>query len=991
MRLNAADEPAALATPPMKLRIFMSYGHDEFEELAIRLKEDLSKRGHEVWFDKHGIKVGTDWQYSIEQGLEWVSQGPNSGWFILLMTPHSVRRPEGVCLNELQCAIDNHIPIVPVMVITVTLPLLINRCQYLDMTDCVPLPEKPASYQNKFDSLCSALETQPLLVEGEANRLLRVLKPPSYYIATTYYLPRFTGREWVIKAFDEWLDNPSAPQVFWISGPLGSGKSAISAWLCGHRAEIKAFHNCSLDKKNADPRQVVCSIAWQLSTQLPEFFQRLTAIDDLETLCRDEAADTLFDRLIIQTAHGITTGDKPAVVLIDALDEATHASSNSLADLLAAELRRLPQSLRFLLTSGPEVEVTVPLQEWTPFELSSDSPDNIRDVSEYIHSHIGRFAPDGVLAPTVLERLMEVSENNWLYLDYMRQELEKSRLTLETVDLFPQGLGGVVHLEFSRRFPDLPVYADRHRPCLAIVVAACEPLHIRDIARILGRTDTEVQEIIQDFGVLLRNRSGLILLFHHKLLGWLIDASRSGRHSVCQSDGHRALARDGWAQFERGAYSMSDYARRYLPVHLHAADEKDKLKRCMTDVRYIGIALKVDTLYDLARFWKDIDQSLLVKCCADSFAQLSGEPDATDVYYATLGTGQLFQQVGMYEPAITYFKKVLRISHKLHDENAIGHAHLIIGWCLRHIDRFDEALDHAGTAIKYFDKSGNREGIARALSVQGMCHWHRHEDSAALRHLEDSVALYEQVGDDRAQAEALNHLGIVRRSLGLFDEALENLRQCERLCIKHKDLKGLGKCLNSLGTAYWWKGELEQATVCYRRADELNEQVNQPYVLGLTANNLGYLYLESGQPERAYDSFCRARSIRHKLGIESYEMMDVSGMALTCLRLGRIDEARKLSRFALQALSNYKTVEDLQRAYHNHYLIMKDGSAGERVEAARALRKAQSIVCARRKRIKDEQILAKFLTSVPLVKELSLSSKKPTPKPAKSQTTSGNA
>lgn len=65
-----------------KLRIFMSYGHDSFEELAIQLDKDLRSRGHEVWFDKHELLPGTQWEYEIEKGLKWVSEVENSGWVI---------------------------------------------------------------------------------------------------------------------------------------------------------------------------------------------------------------------------------------------------------------------------------------------------------------------------------------------------------------------------------------------------------------------------------------------------------------------------------------------------------------------------------------------------------------------------------------------------------------------------------------------------------------------------------------------------------------------------------------------------------------------------------------------------------------------------------------------------------------------------------------------------------------------------------------------
>jgi uridine kinase len=46
--------------PHFKMKIFLSYGHDENEELVRLIKADLEKRGHDVWFDKNEIKFGDD-------------------------------------------------------------------------------------------------------------------------------------------------------------------------------------------------------------------------------------------------------------------------------------------------------------------------------------------------------------------------------------------------------------------------------------------------------------------------------------------------------------------------------------------------------------------------------------------------------------------------------------------------------------------------------------------------------------------------------------------------------------------------------------------------------------------------------------------------------------------------------------------------------------------------------------------------------------------
>ncbi len=60
-------------------RIFLSYGHDEYAELAIRLKRDLAARGYEVWFDLHELTPGKDWESYIESGLSWFGASTSQG------------------------------------------------------------------------------------------------------------------------------------------------------------------------------------------------------------------------------------------------------------------------------------------------------------------------------------------------------------------------------------------------------------------------------------------------------------------------------------------------------------------------------------------------------------------------------------------------------------------------------------------------------------------------------------------------------------------------------------------------------------------------------------------------------------------------------------------------------------------------------------------------------------------------------------------------
>src|ERR1039457_2864601 len=225
----------ALTLPGDPMRLFLSYGHDAHTPLAQRLKSDLESHNHEVWIDQSQLTPGADWERQIDDALNQISAA--HGKFILLLTPHSVRRPDGYCLNELARACARQLPIIPLMVSSVEPPLSICRIQYLDFRDCVPADQHEPRYAAQFHKLLDAIEHDRLDFEGVQARLQRFL-PPIEYDEASRHPPRFTGRDWVMREVVAWLASPR--RVLWITGEAGIGKSALAAWLGARRPGIAA-------------------------------------------------------------------------------------------------------------------------------------------------------------------------------------------------------------------------------------------------------------------------------------------------------------------------------------------------------------------------------------------------------------------------------------------------------------------------------------------------------------------------------------------------------------------------------------------------------------------------------------------------------------------------------------------------------------------------------------------------------------------------------
>lgn len=961
--------------------IFLSYGHRDLYAFARKLRTDLEDHGHQVWLDQTELLPGRDWEAHIDDGISAIAAAGGRGCMILLMTPASVQ-PESYCLNEIARALERHIDIIPIMLLEVSPPLSICRIQWLDLRDCRPVETHREQYEAKLDLLLRAL-CEGLERTGVHQRLFAALQPLDYRMDIKRHLPHFTGRRWFLDAFTTWCDDPDGAKVFWLCGPPGSGKSAIAAWLCDQRPEIVAYHICKHDhEQKADPGWVIRSLAWQLTTQLPPFFARLSAIPDLEELCshRDlgrhgSRALTLFDRLLVQPSNAISDPGKTLVLLIDGLDEATQGERNPLADFLADEAESLPSWLRVMVTSRPDPEVSAPLQRLTPFLLDADSAANRADVESFIDTHL--VGEGRNLDPSVRRTIIAYSENNWLYLEWLRIELEQGRLSLDDPQAFPAGLGGVYLDFFQRRFPDLRDYKRSFRPLLDLLVVAYEPLSTALAAEVLGWGPADAEDVREAFGSLLLDDPDYFRAYHRSVKDWLADPARSGRYRASAAQGHHVLGRWSWAEYERGIPDMADYALRHLPKHLRDMGADDRLECCLVDVEYIAHRAQRDPnrIYELGQFWSLDDAAARCHALRASFAAcVERGLDTARLHEMAGAAGRLLRHLGHYTDAMALFDRSLEFAAG-QGPQVVGAAEFEVGWCLRHMERFDEAIARLERALACFDAVDDPGGRGHCLSAKGMCLWHRYRDLPAIACLEQALACFEQLGDLRGQAEAHNHVGIVERSLGRFGPAHRHLREAMALYEKLRDQKGLGKCFNSIGTACWWAGEIDRALDYYTRADAINRRYNQRYVEGLTANNLGYVHLERGDLARAGEAFERARALRQTIASHGYEMLDVSGLARVRFEAGEIERARALSDEALRGLEGVETLEDLRRAYYNHYLIWRDEAPEQ---ASRALARARALAQRRLEHIDDASVREQLVSGVPLMRELTCTEQGPT-------------
>src|ERR1039458_8968855 len=240
--------------PVAPLRIFLSYGHDANEEMVRRIKADLEKRGHDVWFDKSEIKFGDDWRRSITDGIV------GSNRVLSFLSKHSTRDP-GVCRDEIAIAIGVKTGNIQAILVEreqeVQPPVNIGHIQWLDMHDWKKRRAAGEGaweqwYQAKLAEIVRVVESnESRRFAGEIETLNDHLKPIKSDARIYQLLKKgFYGRQWLFEGVEKWRrDAKCDSRLFWIMGDPGVGKSAFAAQLTHTRGDtVIAAQFCEWDK-----------------------------------------------------------------------------------------------------------------------------------------------------------------------------------------------------------------------------------------------------------------------------------------------------------------------------------------------------------------------------------------------------------------------------------------------------------------------------------------------------------------------------------------------------------------------------------------------------------------------------------------------------------------------------------------------------------------------------------------------------------------------
>jgi tetratricopeptide (TPR) repeat protein len=799
--------------------IFISYGRDDAQKFAKKLCSDLKHNQliEDIWIDFE--KIGVDrWDRKIEDGIE------RSTVFLALISPHAIRK-QSICRDEVLYAFNVGKPIVPLLIQLKTgskIPLLLCRRNWIDFSS----EEK---YSESFEKLQKFLSGDDSVLNPPALPIIVGKSPLDFAPEIARYSYDFTGREWIKKEIDAWIQH-SSKRAFIIVGDPGVGKSAISAKLSQiYQDQVLGIHFCTRkNRRSLDPLELVANLIAQLNSQLSEYAV-IIGSKSPEKPYTDAAL--AFRELIVEpTLKIVSTPPIPYLIIIDSLDEGFQQKGYSIVDLLFDQMLDLPPWIRIIATTRPEVEIIDKFGTgMVRFDLKNNNLQNITDIEKYLDLKFQQRNIEFLLqtdSPDLIDfrqKIVRRAGGNFLFIVLTLKAIEDGEISLNNPETFPLDLIDYFKLSFSRKYPD-PVSYHCLKDVLQIILAAYEPLSSDQIGHFLKIAPLEVEKTLSDvssFFPLIENKK--YQPFHNSVIEWLKgEAGNDPAYRISISEGQKNIADTCWGEYQQGIGSMSQYCSSYLPMHLLDLERYQDLSELLKNPQFF-IKIWEKNQFLIKSWWASIESVSPIRL-TETYKDLIKHPGKYPINY------------------VSYVANLLTDSgYPLSTEPIHNHFILYFRW------RFDNV--NLQTAY------GN---LGYTLLFKG-------ELKKALSLFEKQEKICKKIQHKGGLMLALGNKGTALYKMNNLESALDCYKEQEKLCEELHNRFELQNCLGNQGNVFFDFEDFDQAELLYSRQKIICEEIDNLQGLCNVLGNEGNILLKNGDFEGAFDKYTSSEQLSRKI------------------------------------------------------------------------------------------------------------------------------
>ena len=359
-------------------------------------------------------------------------------------------------------------------------------------------------------------------------------------------------REKILGDIDQWLNDVETPNILWMSGNPGVGKSTIASSLESRLTERRRARSCFFFKRGdvnlSDPAAVWRTVAFNLAQCDIKFAKNLVQVLEESTLDPGNADIALhFQVLIKETLTKSYDVDSPSstvpIIIIDALDECDSKGSQRWTFLeTLTQWEQLPKKFKLIFTGRDESFISQKLRSISkrmPLVSGRDvNAEANRDVRHFLErrfkEELGRSSLPGWLGNDVLNTLTARAAGLFIWAEtvvrFVREGLHERQLQLvlhgdigegnHVANLYEQ----ILKFSFPRRDDGM---VKIFKLVVSTLVLAKVPLRLVDVAEIVSERESHVKFILDGLSsVISRSTDQCLYIGHLSFTEFICDSKR---------------------------------------------------------------------------------------------------------------------------------------------------------------------------------------------------------------------------------------------------------------------------------------------------------------------------------------------------------------------------------------------------------------------------------------------------------------------------------
>lgn len=743
--------------------IFISYGHNDFDILVHELVSKLREKDFNVFLDVDYLKTG-DWEKIIDSYIK------DCNWFIYIISKKSTKL-NGYCLNELCRAGELNKKIIPLAFDESLTPLSINRLQRISFIECMTIDKLPIDelFDKKTEELINILEGKQLVNFSDTDtRIFNSLKPiNNKYDIFNHYLD-FCGRKEVFKLFENWVEEENSP-IFWLWADPGAGKTAFSSALCWKYPNlISSIYFCKFNNSDrSDPKKIITSIAYQLSAVIPEYKEYLANLKDLDFIF-DKNATRIFEYLIVEPFTSITQ-NKIHVIIIDALDEASWNENNEICNIILRNYKSLPSWLKIFVTSRNANEIRRIFNQFPNSNIQTSVENNKEDLKEYYITHL----PENT-SEEIINKLIEKSENSFLYASEVCKEIKFGRISLSNLDNLPAGIYGFFTDSFDRLFTNSNSRYEDIKPLIELLTISQEPITLEIAMDYLKCDEYVIRDMISKIMSFFPFKNNQIQTLHKSLVDWLLSSELSNKYYISKVEANKKLLLYIESIYSTGKYSDNNFVIKRFGQTLINLKKFDRLYEILQDKTLQHIRIErlhldgglTNYLNEINEIYKQLPEEIYNLYSGEAFL------DILSTHRRLIYNSGLFFQLKKMG-----FSKFLKQA-----ENLIFNLEAEVGIVFYYyiVEDFDNAIKRGKKLLSTNQEiTSNPKLLAEVYNVLGLSYRKKVEFTEAINSFEKAIEYGEEVDHYEVSLAHLLISKIMCRT-DQFDEAVYESKKAIR-------------------------------------------------------------------------------------------------------------------------------------------------------------------------------------------------------------------